>query len=74
MNSDTIVTVSIAISSVLFITLAIFIINKTSWWEGVKRLLLNMWNIVSAIFILLGTIVALIFIVFTAMLFASGKD
>lgn len=74
MNSDTIVTVSIAISFVLFITLAIFIINKMSWWEGVKRLLLNMWNIVSAIFILLGTIVALIFIVFTAMLFASGKD
>ncbi|PTG19501.1 hypothetical protein BU632_10810 [Staphylococcus chromogenes] len=74
MNLDTIVTVSIAISFVLFITLAIFIINKMRWCEGVKRLLLIMWNIVSTIFILLGTIVALIFIVFTVMLFASGKD
>lgn len=38
MNSDTIVTASIAISFVIFITLAIFIINKMSWWEGVKIL------------------------------------
>ncbi|HGZ8535784.1 TPA: hypothetical protein ACOF8E_002285 [Staphylococcus aureus] len=69
-------TVNISFSSLVFVGilfLLIFAINKLKWWGG-KKLFFIVWNIISAIFILLGTIVALIFIVFTAMLFASGKD
>jgi hypothetical protein len=58
---------------VIITSLIIYIIDKMNWWGGVKKQLF-MWNIISAIFILLGTLVSLIFIVFTAMLFASGKD
>lgn len=68
-------TVNISFSSLVFVgilCLLIFAINKLKW--GGKKLFFIVWNIISAIFILLGTIVALIFIVFTAMLFASGKD
>ncbi|MDU9375248.1 hypothetical protein [Staphylococcus aureus] len=68
-------TVNISFSSLVFVgilCLLIFAINKLKWWGG--KLFFIVWNIISAIFILLGTIVALIFIVFTAMLFASGKD
>lgn len=74
MNIKPIEMISITIIFVLLISLATFIIDKMNWWGGVKKTLFIMWNIVSAIFILLGTLVSLIFIVFTAMLFASGKD
>ncbi|HDJ7326734.1 TPA: hypothetical protein PRL28_002290 [Staphylococcus aureus] len=74
MNMESIEMISITIIFVLLISLATFIIDKMNWWGGVKKTLFIMWNIVSAIFILLGTLVSLIFIVFTAMLFASGKD
>ncbi|MCO4356125.1 hypothetical protein MTR12_11250 [Staphylococcus agnetis] len=70
-------TVNVFFSSLVFVgilSLLIFTINKLKWWGGVKKILFIVWNIISAIFILLGTVVALIFIVFTAMLFASGKD
>ncbi|HDH5902252.1 hypothetical protein VQE80_13845 [Staphylococcus shinii] len=59
---------------VIITSLIIYIIDKMNWWSGVQRAAFFMWNIISAIFILLGTLVSLIFIVFTAMLFASGKD
>lgn len=59
---------------VIITSLIIYIIDKMNWWSGVQRAAFIMWNIISAIFILLGTLVSLIFIVFTAMLFASGKD
>ncbi len=74
MNIEPFEMISITIIFVLLISLATFIIDKMNWWGGVKKTLFIMWNIVSAIFILLGTLVSLIFIVFTAMLFASGKD
>lgn len=74
MNIESIQMISITIMFVLLISLAAFIIDKMNWWGGVKRTLFIMWNIISAIFILLGTLVSLMFIVFTAMLFASGKD
>ena len=74
MNIEPIEMISITIIFVLLISLATFIIDKMNWWGGIKKTLFIMWNIVSAIFILLGTLVSLIFIVFTAMLFASGKD
>ncbi|CAC7179411.1 hypothetical protein APW19_13680 [Staphylococcus aureus] len=74
MNIEPIEMISITIIFVLLISLATFILDKMNWWGGVKKTLFIMWNIVSAIFILLGTLVSLIFIVFTAMLFASGKD
>ncbi|WP_394868043.1 hypothetical protein [Staphylococcus saprophyticus] len=59
---------------IFVILVVIFIIDKLEWWGGVKKGLFIMWNIVCAFFILLGTLVSLIFIAFTAMLFASGKD
>ncbi|MGO2834671.1 hypothetical protein ACU40P_11410 [Staphylococcus arlettae] len=59
---------------VIIISLIIYIIDKMDWWNGFKKAAFIMWNIISAIFILLGTLISLIFIVFTAMLFASGKD
>ncbi|HCX2122093.1 hypothetical protein PQ693_13805 [Staphylococcus aureus] len=74
MNIESIEMISITIIFVILISLATFIIDKMNWWGGVKKTLFIMWNIVCAIFILLGTLVSLIFIVFTAMLFASGKD
>lgn len=74
MNIETIEMISIVLSFILLVGLATFIIDKLNWWGGVKKTLFIMWNIVSAIFILLGTLVSLIFIVFIAMLFASGKD
>lgn len=74
MNIETIGVISIVFSFVLLVCLVTFIIDKMNWWGGVKKTLFIMWNIISAIFILLGTLISLIFIVFTAMLFASGKD
>ena len=59
---------------VIIMSLIIYIIDKMDWWDSFKKAAFIMWNIISAIFILLGTLVSLIFIVFTAMLFASGKD
>ncbi|CAG7915087.1 hypothetical protein [Mammaliicoccus sciuri] len=70
-------TVNVFFSSLVFVgilCLLIFTINKLKWWGGVKRAGSIIINIISAIFILLGTLVSLIFIIFTAMLFASGKD
>ncbi|WP_398574411.1 hypothetical protein [Staphylococcus equorum] len=58
----------------ILIGLSLQLIDKMDWWGGVKKTIFIIWNIVSAIFILLGTLVSLIFIMFTAMLFASGKD
>ncbi|MBC2921975.1 hypothetical protein [Staphylococcus saprophyticus] len=58
----------------ILIGLSLQLIDKMNWWGGVKKTIFVIWNIASAIFILLGTLVSLIFIMFTAMLFASGKD
>lgn len=67
----------IVLSTLLFVLISgllFYIIDKNQWWGSVKKCLFVMWNVISAIFILIGTLVSLIFIVFTAMLFASGKD
>ncbi|MDK9850184.1 hypothetical protein [Staphylococcus equorum] len=66
--------ISLTLIFVIIISLIIYIIDKMHWWGGVKKILFVMWNVTSAIFILLGTLVSLIFIMLTAMLFASGKD
>lgn len=74
MDIQTIQVISLTLVFVMILSLSIFIIDKLNWWGEVKRTVFIMWNIVSVFFILLGTLVSLIFIVFTAMLFASGKD
>lgn len=66
--------ISLTLIFVIIISLIIYIIDKMCWWGGVKKTLFVMWNVTSAIFILLGTLASLIFIMLTAMLFASGKD
>lgn len=58
----------------ILIGLSLQLIDKMNWWGGVKKTIFVMWNVTSAIFILLGTLASLIFIMLTAMLFASGKD
>jgi hypothetical protein len=74
MNIESIEMISITIIFVILISLATFIIDKMNWWGWCQKTLFIMWNIVCAIFILLGTLVSLIFIVFTAMLFLQvGK-
>ncbi|MDH5140525.1 hypothetical protein QI037_10410 [Staphylococcus saprophyticus] len=74
MDIQSIQSLLIALLSIFAILVITFTIDKLEWWGGVKKGLFIMWNIICAIFILLGTLVSLIFIVFTAMLFASGKD
>ncbi|OIJ29077.1 hypothetical protein [Staphylococcus sp. LCT-H4] len=74
MDIQTIQFISFTLSFLIIISFIIYIIDKMDWWGGVKKTLFVMWNVTSAIFILLGTLVSLIFIMLTAMLFASGKD
>lgn len=74
MDIQTLQMTSLTLIFVIIWSLIIYIIAKMNWWGRVKKTLFLMWNITSAIFILLGTLISLLFIIFTAMLFASGKD
>lgn len=74
MDMQTIQVIAITLTFVVIVSLAIFVIDKMNWWGGVGKTCLVMWNIISAIFILIGTMISIIFLVIAGILFASGKD
>lgn len=74
MDMQTIQIISVTLAFVVVVSLLIYIIDKMNWWGGVGKTFGVLWNIFAAICILIGTAISLIFVVLTAMLFASGKD
>ncbi|EMB9404430.1 hypothetical protein ACUYUN_002580 [Staphylococcus pseudintermedius] len=74
MDMQTLQIISITLAFIVVLSLLIYIVEKKNWWNEVSKTFGVLWNIFAAICILIGTAISLIFVVLTAMLFASGKD
>ncbi|EGQ3597235.1 hypothetical protein K7N23_002337 [Staphylococcus pseudintermedius] len=74
MDMQTLQIISITLAFIVVLSLLIYIVEKKNWWNEVSKAFGVLWNIFAAICILIGTAISLIFVVLTAMLFASGKD